>query len=119
MTSRAGDIGSLVFERSRRGSLRRVLAILFVVAGLMLYVGGKVKIVRLGYQIEALEREKKELERENRSLRIEASSLTAPARIEEIAVKRLGMIRPPKDNVVVVKRKRDAVNSRVQNLDSR
>ncbi len=99
--------------------MRRTIAILVVVAGLMLYVGGKVKIVRLGYQIEALEREKKELERENRSLRIEASSLASPARIEEIAVKRLGMIRPPKDNVVVVKRKSDAINSRVQSPDSR
>lgn len=105
MTSRAGHIGPFVFERSRRGSLRRVLIILLVIASLILYVGGKVNIVRLGYQIEALEREKKDLERANRSLRIEASSLSSPARIEEIATKRMGMVRPPKENVVVVKRK--------------
>jgi len=78
---------------------------LLIISGLILYVGGKVKIVRLGYQIEALEREKRDLERENRSLLIEASSLTSPARIEELAVKRLGMIRPAKENVVMVKRK--------------
>jgi len=82
-----------------------VLIVLLVIAVLILYVAGKVSIVRLGYRIEGLEREKKELERANRSLRIEASSLSSPARIEEIAVKRLGMIRPPKENVVVVKRK--------------
>ncbi len=105
MTSRAGDIGSFVFERSRKGSLRRVLIILLVIAALILYVGGKVSIVRLGYRIEALEREKKELERANRSLRIEASSLSSPARIEDIATKRMGMVRPLKENVVVVKRK--------------
>jgi cell division protein FtsL len=81
---------------------------LLIIAGLILYVGGKVKIVRVGYQIEGLEREKRDLERENRSLLIEASSLSSPARIEEIAVKRLGMVRPAKENVVVVKRKGNA-----------
>ena len=105
MISRAGNMGFLVFERGRRGSLRRVLLALLVLSGLLLYVGGKVKIVRLGYQIEALEREKRELERANRSLLIEASSLSSPARIEEIAIKRLGMVRPAKENVVSVKRK--------------
>jgi cell division protein FtsL len=105
MTTRVGNIGTLVFERSRRGSLRRLILALVAIAGLLLYVGGKVTIMRLGYQIETLEREKQELERANRSLRIEASSLTSPSRIEEIATKRLGMIRPPKDAVVIVKRK--------------
>ncbi len=105
MTARVGDIGSFIFERSRRGSFRRLLIVLLIVGGLILYVGGKVKIVRLGYQIEALEREKRELERTNRSLRIEASSLSSPERIEEIATKRLGMVHPPEENRVVVRRK--------------
>lgn len=118
MTTRVGEIGSLVFERSRRGNLGRVLIVILVVAGLMLYVGGKVQIVHLGYQIESLEREKQGLERENRSLLIEASSLTSPARIEEIAVKRLGMVRPAKENIVVVKRKR-GINPNNQITNSR
>ena len=105
MMSRAGHIGPFVLKRTRQGNARRIFIALFMVTALMLYVAGKVKIVRLGYQIETMEREKKELERENRSLRIEASSLTASARIEEIAINRLGMIRPLKDNIVVVKRK--------------
>jgi cell division protein FtsL len=105
MTTRVGEIGSLVFEQSRRGSFRRVLIALLIVTCLILYVGSKVKIVRLGYQIEALEREKRDLERSNRSLLIEASSLLSPARVEELAIKRLGMVRPAKENVVIVKRK--------------
>jgi len=104
MILRAGDIGFFLFERSKKSGLRRILIVLFLIACLVL-VAGKVKIVQLGYQIEALEREKKELERENRSLRIEASSLASSARIEELATKRMGMIRPPKENIVVVKRK--------------
>ncbi len=108
MTARAGAMGSLVFGWSRRGSLHRVFLALLFISLLILYVGGKVQIVRLGYQIEALEREKGELERANRSLLIEASSLASPARIEEIAVRGMGMVRPAKENVVIVKRKTPA-----------
>ena len=105
MSTRAGQIGSLPFIRSRGGGLRTVVIAALVVAGLMLYVGGKVQIMRLGYQIDDLEKQKRDLERMNRSLQIEASSLSAPSRIEEIAVKRLGMVRPAKDRIVVVRRK--------------
>ena len=104
----------MVFGRSRRDGFRRVFVALLILSGLLLYVGGKVRIVQLGYQIEVLEREKHELERANRSLLIEASSLSSPARIEEIATKRLGMVRPAKENVVIVKRKRDTANSKNQ-----
>lgn len=105
MSSRTGNIGFLASEWTRQSSLRRLLVIGLVIAGLLFYVGEKVRIYRLGYQIEALKKEKQELERANRSLKIEASSLTSPARIEEIAVRRLGMVRPAKENVVVVKRR--------------
>jgi len=108
MQTRTGDIGSFVFERGKRGSLRRVMAVLMIVAALLLYVGGKVRIVQLGYQIEALEKEKGDLERENRALRIEAASLSSPARIEELALKRLGMVRVAKENLIVVKRQQRA-----------
>ena len=105
MTTRAGNIGSFPFPQTRSGNLRLVLLSAFVVLVLMFYVGGKVQIMRLGYQIDELEKQKRDLERRNRSLQIEASSLSAPGRIEEIAVKRLGMVRPSKENIVVVKRK--------------
>ena len=78
MHAPVGNIGSLVFERSRRGNFRRVVVTLLIIAGLLLYVGGKVRIMRLGYQIESLEHEKQELVRANSSLRIEASSLASP-----------------------------------------
>jgi cell division protein FtsL len=114
MTTRAGDIGSIVFGRSRRDSFRRGLIALMIISGLLLYVAAKVQIVKLGYQLDVLEQQKHELERENRSLQIEASSLSSPARIEEIATKHLGMVRPAKENIVIVKRKSDTVNSKKQ-----
>jgi len=59
LNPRAANIWPFVFERSKRGSLRRAMIFLLIIAALILYVGGKVKIVRLGYQIEALERKRK------------------------------------------------------------
>jgi hypothetical protein len=67
MTIRAGSMGHLIFERSRRGSLRRVLIALLIIAALLLYVE-EGEDHAAWYQIEALEREKRDLERANRSL---------------------------------------------------
>ena len=105
MNTRSGHIGSLASLGSRGGNLRIVLLFGLVVLVLMLYVGGKVQIVRLGYQIDELEKQMRDLERMNRSLQIEASSLSSPGRIEELAMNRFGMVRPSKENVVVVKRR--------------
>jgi cell division protein FtsL len=108
MNTRAGHIPSFPALKARSTNLRVVLLAALVVAALMVYVGGKVQIMRIGYEIDDLGRQKQELERANRALQIEASSLSAPARIEEIAVQRLGMVMPPKENIVVVRRRADA-----------
>jgi cell division protein FtsL len=105
MNTRAGHMGSLIFLKGRSANVRTVVLAALIVAGLMVYVGGKVQIMRLGYEIDGLETQKRELERANRALQIEASSLSSPSRIEEIAVKRLGMVRPSKENIVVVRRR--------------
>jgi cell division protein FtsL len=105
MSTRFGHIATQTFVDNRTGHVRWIILIAVAVAVLMLYVGGKVQIVRLGYRIEELEKQKGELERANRALQIEASSLASPARIEEIAVKKLGMVRPSKENVVAVRRR--------------
>ncbi len=104
MNTRAGHIGHIPLLKGGSTNVRMVVLAVLVVIGLMIYVGGKVQIMRLGYQIDELEKQKRDLERANRALQIEASSLSAPGRIEEIAVKRLGMTRPAKDGIVVVRR---------------
>ncbi len=104
MSTRLGQMALFPFVDRRSGNLRWVVLAAVVVACLMVYVGGKVQFYRLGYQIEELERQKRDLERANRSLQIEASSLSSPGRIEEIAVRKLGMARPARENIVVVKR---------------
>lgn len=104
MNIRTGHLPLAALGGIRNENLRRVVLAGLAAAVLMVYVAGKVQIMRLGYQIHDLEKKKQDLERANRSLQIEASSLSSSARIEEIAVKRIGMVRPPKENIVVVKR---------------
>ncbi len=105
MNTRAGQVGQLPLLKGGSTNVRTVVLAVLVVIGLMIYVGGKVQIMRLGYQIDELEKQKRDLERANRELQIEASSLSAPRRIEEIAVRQFGMTRPAKENIVVVRRK--------------
>jgi cell division protein FtsL len=105
MNTRIGHIALPAAAGFRSANLRWVAAAAVAVVVLMFYVGGKVQIMRVGYRIEELEQQKRELERTNRALKIEASSLSSPGRIEEIALRQFGMVRPPKDGIVVVKRR--------------
>lgn len=105
MDSRLSNIGFITLDWQKRSGLRKALIIAAALAVVLLYVGEKVRIYQMGYRIEDLKKEKKELERANRALKIEASSLSASARIEDIAIRRLGMVRPSKDHIVVVKRR--------------
>ncbi len=105
MSTRISNIGFITLEWQKRNGLVKVLIIGIALVAVLLYVGEKVRIYQLGYQIEDLKKEKKELERANRALKIESSSLSASARIEDIAIRRLGMVRPSKEHIVVVKRR--------------
>jgi cell division protein FtsL len=108
MSTRAGQLGPFALRQSGYRNLRWVVILAAAVVVAMFVVGGKSQVVRLGYRINELEQQKRELERANRALTIEASSLAAPARVEEIAVTRFGMVRPAKENIVVVKRRQTA-----------
>lgn len=105
MSTRISNIGFITLGWQKRSGLIKALITGAALVVVLLYVGEKVRIYQLGYQIEDLKKEKKDLERANRALKIEASSLSASARIEDIATRRLGMVRPSKDHIVVVKRR--------------
>ncbi|HWR71959.1 MAG TPA: cell division protein FtsL [Nitrospirota bacterium] len=105
MSTRISNIGFITFGWQKRSGLVKALITGAALVVVLLYVGEKVRIYQMGYQIEDLKKEKKELERANRALKIEASSLSASARIEDIAIRRLGMVRPSKERIVVVKRR--------------
>lgn len=78
--------------------------ILLSAAFLLFYVWQRVQVISIGYQIEALKKEKDSLSRTNRSLTIEAASLTAPDRVEAIASSEIGMKTPRDTQIILVKR---------------
>ncbi len=88
--------------RRRRSQLKWVVGVVvvLVVAGLT-YAWSASRVIRLGYQISALQAELKEGYDLNRKLRIELASLRRPERVEAIASKQLGLIRPPTQKVII------------------
>ena len=69
---------------------------------LLLCVWERVDIVRVGYHIEQLKKQKVQLQRERDELQVKVSALTAPERIARAAEK-LGMGPPEQGQVVLVR----------------
>ena len=61
-------------------------------------------LLRHGYQVEALQRQRAEQEEINRKLRLEIETLTSPARIEQIATEKLHMVPASPETSVVIER---------------
>lgn len=59
-------------------------------------------MVHLGYVLSAASKLQSQLEQENRELKVELATLTSPDRLEAMARKRLGLVTPEKDQVVVL-----------------
>ena len=69
---------------------------------LLFYVWGKVDVVRVGYELEALLKKKAALTQEHERLQARLSQLTAPERIASEAGDKLGMKPPGARQVVLV-----------------
>lgn len=95
----------LVRERDRRRlrELVRVgVGVMLVGTSLLGYTWLHLELVRIGYRIEALERQVEELERQERQLGVERAFLENPQRIEQRAVAELGLAAPRLEQVVFI-----------------
>ena len=77
------------------------LLVVSVSGVLLFYVWGKVDVVRVGYELDALLKKKAVLTQEHERLQARLSQLTAPERIASEAGDKLGM-RPPSARQVVL-----------------
>ncbi len=77
------------------------LLMMSVSGALLFYVWGKVDVVRVGYELDALLKKKAALTQEHERLQARFSQLTAPERIASEASDTLGM-RPPGARQVVL-----------------
>ncbi|MGZ8405318.1 MAG: cell division protein FtsL [Nitrospira sp.] len=66
------------------------------------FVWERVDVVRIGYQIERLKRDKTVLERQRDELRVKFSTLSASDRIAKLATEKLGMSLPQQGQIIVV-----------------
>lgn len=78
------------------------LLVVSVSGVLLFYVWGKVDVVRVGYELDALLKKKAALTQEHERLQARFSQLTAPERIALEASDKLGMKPPGARQVVLV-----------------
>jgi len=90
-------------ERHREMWRGAVLGV-FLVLVLLFSAWQHFELVRYGYRLEELQNERAAEEEINRHLRLEVETLRAPARIERLAIRRLGMVAPGPDNALVIER---------------
>jgi cell division protein FtsL len=80
-----------------------VVAGLFVVI-LLIWAWQQFDILRHGYRVEAMQRERAAEEETARQLRLEIETLKSPRRIEELATKKLHLVTPSRDEATVIER---------------
>jgi cell division protein FtsL len=62
------------------------------------------ELIKHGYDIQRLERERASEEEINRHLRLEIETLRSPKRIEEAAIKKLHLVAPDREKAIIIER---------------
>jgi cell division protein FtsL len=90
-------------DRSRQRQLWRWTAVgSFIAALLLANAWQHFELLRHGYRVEEMAKERREEEEVNRHLRLKVEALRAPARIARLAEKQLHMSAPgPGDSIVI------------------
>jgi cell division protein FtsL len=76
----------------------------FLVVVLLFSAWQHFELLRHGYRLEQMQRERAAEEEINRHLRLEIETLRSPARIERLATGRLRMVAPQPDEAEVIER---------------
>jgi cell division protein FtsL len=92
-------------DHARQRQLWRSMGIgVFLVAVLLFSAWQHFELLRHGYRIEVMQRERAAEEEVNRQLRLEIETLRAPQRIEKIATEQLHLVAPTGDQAIVIER---------------
>ena len=93
-----------VDEERHREMWRSVMLGGFLVAVLLFSAWQHFELLRHGYRLEEMQKERAQEEETNRHLRLENVTLRAPERIERIATQRLGMVKPGPGDATIIER---------------
>jgi len=92
-------------DSERQREMFRSVAIgVFLVCVLLFSAWQHFELLRHGYRLEQMQKERAAEEEVNRHLRLEIETLRSPARIESLATRRLHMIAPGPDDAAVIER---------------
>jgi cell division protein FtsL len=92
-------------DRARHRDLWRWVRIGSVFVALLLYSAWQdFELLRHGYRLEQLQRERRAQEEVNRHLQLQVHSLKAPQRIAELATRQLRMVEPKQEDAIVIER---------------
>jgi cell division protein FtsL len=92
-------------DNARHRELWKTVAVagLFVVI-LLTWAWQQFDILRHGYRVEEMQRERAAQEETARQLRLEIETLKSPKRIEELAIQKLHLVAPTRDEAIVIER---------------
>lgn len=92
-------------DEARQRQLWRSGAILALLVAVVLFSAWQhFELLRHGYQVEELQREKAAQEEIGRQYRLEIDTLRSPKRIEALATQQLHLVPPSPDDAVVIER---------------
>ncbi len=92
-------------DRERHREMWSSVAIgVFLVVVLLFSAWQHFELLRHGYRLEQMQKERAAEEEVNRHLRLEIETLRSPARIERLATRRLHMVAPGPEDASVIER---------------
>lgn len=92
-------------DRDRHREMWRSVTLgVFLVGVLLFWAWQHFELLRHGYRLEQMQRERAEESEINRHLRLEIDTLRSPLRIERLAVDRLHMVAPGPEEALVIER---------------
>lgn len=92
-------------DEARQRELWKSLAITALLVAVFLFSAWqRTELLRHGYQIEQMQRERAAEEERGRQLRLEIDTLKSPKRIESLATQQLHLIAPSQDDAIVIER---------------
>jgi cell division protein FtsL len=92
-------------DEARQRELWRSVGVAgFLVLVLLFSAWQHFELLRHGYQVEEMQRQRATEEEAGRQLRLEIDSLRSPRRIEKLAIEQLHLVTPSREEAIVIER---------------
>jgi len=100
-------IKNIRVKQSRLSPTRRQVIFIFLMLCMLMvsgigYVWSNYERTQIGYDLSQLKKEEMRLREINRKLRVELALLKSPQYLEELAIHRLGLRQPSREQIVVL-----------------